>query len=97
MEIDRCVFNLKCVAASTLHVNRTEHSYSLHGRLSLIPFEVNVWCEFEPTLLLPLLRMRQACESIAWRIQQEVLHDCALLPPSSNPVAALSVGDSHGL
>lgn len=38
-----------------------------------------------------------ARESVAWRIQQEVLHDCALLPPSSNPVAALSVGDSHGL
>lgn len=39
-----------------------------------------------------------AGQSVAWRIQQEVLHDCALLlPSSSNPVAALSVGDSHGL
>ena len=36
--------------------------------------------------------------SVAQRIQQGALLDCALLPPSSsNPVAALSVGDSHGL
>lgn len=48
--------------------------------------------------LLWFSRMRQACESIALRVQQEVLADCALLSSSSsNPAAALSVGDSHGL
>lgn len=48
--------------------------------------------------LLCFSRMQPACESVALRVQQEVLADCApLSSSSSNPGAALSVGDSHGL
>ncbi len=42
--------------------------------------------------------MQQTCESVALCVQQEVLADCAPLSRSfTNPIAALSVGDSHGL
>lgn len=48
--------------------------------------------------LLCVSRMRQTGKSVAFRVQQEVLADYSLCSSSfSNPVAALSVADSHGL
>lgn len=50
---------------------------------------------------MPLLcfsRMQQTCDSVAFCEQQEVLADCAWLSSSvSNPVPALSGGDSHDI
>lgn len=51
-----------------------EHPHGVHAFLSFIRFDVYL----NPP---ELSEAAAACESVARRVQQEVLHDCALLPP----------------
>lgn len=84
-----------------LLIGRRWRRVSSFLRLSLKPARAGSAATVGPNREMPLLcfsRMRQTCESVACDVQQEVLADCARLSsPSSNPEAALSVGDSHGL